>query len=351
MVIDCVDSKTKKPIVQALPVKPVQAAILTLYADLLQQVEASTEVVGSIRTQEIRGKEYLKANTTVGTVRKTIYLGPATDPEAKQKAEAIQHEMARAKARRQLVSLLRRSGLPGPRAEFGRVLEVLAAAGLFRGGMVLIGTAAYQSYPALVGAILPAGSLMTQDIDLGTASLAITPDQNAIGASLEELLRRADPTFSGVPALSNSAALSSNFRNKSGLLVQVVTQVRTRNDTNPMAIPGLSAGAAPLLHLRWLIEEPIPAAVLHGAGILVRVPQPARYAVHKLILAQKRRTEPAKRLKDLIQAKALIEALSLSDPYAVPDQLEDARRQGPGWRQPIERSLKEIGLSLDEMKV
>ncbi len=154
----------KKSIFQTLPPKPIQAAVLTVYADLLQQLEAGTEIVGSVRTQKIKGKEYLKANATIGTVRKTIYLGPAMDPEAKQRAEAIQQEMARAKARRQLVSLLRRSGLPGPRADFGRVLEVVASVGLFRNGVTLIGTAAYQNYPALVGAILPAGSLMTQDM-------------------------------------------------------------------------------------------------------------------------------------------------------------------------------------------
>jgi hypothetical protein len=341
----------EKTIAQTPPVKPLQAAILTLYADLLQQLEASTEIVGSIRTQKIKGKEYLKANTTVGTGRKTIYLGSAMAPETQQRAEAIRQEMERAKARRQLISLLRRSGLPGPNAEFGRVLEVAASAGLFRSGVTLIGTAAYQSYPALVGAILPAASLVTQDIDLGIASLAISLEQEAGGASLEEILRRADPTFRGAPALSDPAAPPSNFRSKSGLLVQVVTQVRTRNDTNPMPVPGLRAGAAPLQHLRWLVQDPIPAAVLYGAGVLVRVPQPARYAVHKLILAQKRRAEPAKRLKDLVQAKSLIEALSLSDPYAIPDQLKDARNRGPGWRQSIERSLDEIGLSLNETKV
>ena len=90
--------------------------------------------------------------------------------------------------------------------------------------------------------------------------------------------------------------------------------------------------------------KPVQAAALYGAGILIRVPQPARYAAHKLILAQKRRAEPAKRKKDLAQAKSLIEALALSDPHAVADQLQDARSQGPGWRQAIERSLKEIAV-------
>jgi hypothetical protein len=330
--------------VQTLAVKPIQATVLTLYAELLQQLQTSTEIPGSVRTQEIKGKAYLKANTTIGASRKTIYLGPAADPEVKQKADAIQQEMERAKARRQLVGLLRRSGLPGPTVEFGRVLEAVASAGLFRKGVVLVGTAAYQSYPAVAGAILPSGSLMTQDVDLATASLAISPDQEGDGVSLEQILRRADPTFRGLLTL-DPKAFPSHFKAKSGLLVEVLTHVRTRDDTNPMPIPALKAGATPLQHLRWLIQEPIPAAALYGFGVLIQIPQPARYAVHKLIIAQKRQETAAKRQKDLVQAKALIEALSLSDPYAVADQLADARAQGPKWQQRIDRSLEEIGLS------
>jgi hypothetical protein len=333
----------KKAVSQFATVKPIQATVITLYAELLQQLQASTEIPGSIRIQKIKGKEYLKANTTIGTARRTIYLGPATDPEVKQKADAIQQEMGRAKARRQLVGLLRRSGLPSPPNEFGQVLDVVARAHLFHNGVVLVGTAAYQCYPALVGAILPKGSLTTQDVDLATASLAVASDQDSDGASLEDILRRADPTFTGLPTL-NHGAFPSHFRAKSGLLVEVLTQVRTRNDASPLSIPKLKAGATPLQHLKWLVQDPIPAAVLHGAGVLVRVPQPAKYAVHKLILAQKRNENLAKRQKDLAQAKALIEALSKSDPYSFPDELADARRQGPGWRQGIDRSLKEIGL-------
>src|SRR5271157_127470 len=126
--------------------KPLPPALLTLYADLLQQLQEAALPVGSVRVQEVKGKKYLKANTTIGGQRKTLYIGPADDPEARRKAAAIQEEMHRARARRQTVGLLRRSGLPAPTPELGRVLEALASAGLFRRGAVLVGTAAYQCY-------------------------------------------------------------------------------------------------------------------------------------------------------------------------------------------------------------
>ena len=267
--------------------------------------------------------------------------------------------MARAKARRQTIGLLHRSGLPGPTTELGHVLEALASADLFRKGLVLVGTAAYQCYSPLVGAILPSASMMTQDIDLATASLALSAreedaaETGEVGqaggggssSSLEDILRRADATFTGLPGL-DPKAFPWRFRAASGFLVEVLVPIRKRTDTSPMPIPALGAAGHTLHYLDWLIDSPSPAAVLYGSGILVRVPQPARYAVHKLILAQRREVGSAKKQKDLNQASALIDALRQSDPFAVRDVLEDAESRGKkGWRDPIDRSLQQIGLT------
>ena len=118
-----------------------------------------------------------------------------------------------------------------------------------------------------------------------------------------------------------------------------------RTDRNPMPIPGLQAGGIPIQHMGWLIDEPVQAVVLQGAGALVRVPRPARYAVHKLLIAQKRTMDSAKAGKDLHQAQALFEVLGQRDPDALQDALDDARSRGKsGWAEPIDKSLKSLGL-------
>lgn len=337
--------------------KPLQPALLTLYADLLQQLQDVTLPVASIRVQEVKGKRYLKANTTIGGRRKTLYIGPADDAEARRKAAAIQEEMHRARARRQTVGLLRRSGLPAPTPELGRILEALASAGLFRRGAVLVGTAAYQCYSPLVAAMLPSASMMTQDLDLATASLALSAEAESEHSrdqgsgdrreapSLEEILRRADPSFAGVPGLTPSA-FPSRFRARSGFMIDILAPIRSRSDDAWAPIPALRAAARTLQHLDWLIADPSPAGALYGAGVLVQTPQPARYGVHKLIVAQRREVGSAKRQKDLDQARALIEALMQTEPFAIEDALEDARRRGRrGWGDRIDRSLQEIGLT------
>jgi hypothetical protein len=215
----------------------------------------------------------------------------------------------------------------------------MADAGLFKSA-VLVGTAAYQCYSPIVGAVLPSAALMTQDADVATASLALAADEG--DDTLETILKRADKTFTSIPGLERRA-LPSRFKSASGFLVDLLTPNLRRSDTNPMPLKQLGAGAIPLQHLAWLIEEPVGAVALHGAGVPIRVPAPARYGVHKLVIAQKRHAANAKRQKDLMQAKSLMEALAESDPWAWNDTIEDAKARGKaGWAQPIARSMKEL---------
>ena len=319
----------------------IPPAVQTLFAELLQQV-ATAPRAGSVYRRTLDGIEYLYAKVPVGAGRIDQFIGKAGDPKAENRAAAMQTGMELAAHRRRLVSMLRGQRLAGPDRILGATLDALAHAGLFDGGAVLVGTVAYLLSETLVGSRLPSPTLMTGDLDLATASLALTAEPPE---RLETILKRADPTFEAVLQLDPQAR-PSRFRNAYGYLVDLVTPTRTRDDANPMPLDRLEAGAAPLQHLAWLIADPVRTAALWGAGVPVNVPQPARFAVHKLILAQRRdASSRVKRAKDLAQAKALIDVLAQNDPFALEDALGDAKAQGiKGWRVPIERSLKEMGL-------
>lgn len=314
--------------------------IQTLYADLQQQVATASQDEATVVATTVAGIRYLRLQRWVGASRAIEHLGRADDPQVIARAEAARAEMARRQERRRLVSTLRRL-IPGPANALGRVADAVAHAGLFRRGAVLIGTAAYQCYPPLLGAVLPAATVMTQDLDLATVDLAL--DAEIESDSMLAILQRAEPSFAALPGLDPRAP-PSRFRDAQGFVVDLLTPQRRRSDRDPMPLKGLAAGATPLQHLDWLIAEPVPAIALHGAGVPVMLPQPARFAVHKLILAQKRAAhELAKSRKDLAQAAAMVEALRLDAPFALDDALEDARRRGrDGWARPLERSLAQI---------
>jgi hypothetical protein len=335
-------------------------AFLTLYAELQQQLETVTERPGSVFEQTIKNTVYLKAQIETAGRRTSIHLGRADDPDVRARADAIAAEMQRAKGRRQIVRTLRNAGFGQPSPAIADICEALAGAGLFGRGAILIGTGAYQCFPALVGRTLPGAAMMTQDADIATATLALAAERDPTGdvepgldspepldRSLLDILKQADPTFEGVPSLGRRA-LPSRFKAHSGFLFELLSPRRRRDDPDPIPVPGLQAAAAPIQQLEYLLVDAVPAVLLQGAGTLIRVPAPARYAVHKLIVARKRQvSSAAKRLKDLEQARSLIEALRERDRWSLADAFEDARGRGEkGWGEPIARSLAELQIDL-----
>lgn len=330
----------------SVTLKPIPLPLQTLYAELVQQVHGVLERPASLYRRDIKGVEYVYAKRPVGSTRRDIFIGKAGDPQTAERIGLIEEENRAAKVRTRLVSTLRHAGIPAPTTALSQVLDCLEDAGLLRQAVV-VGTAAYQCYSAPVGHALPASAMMTQDADLATASLAISAVD--AGETMETILKRADPSFRPLPGLDR-AAPPSHFRSAAGFVVDLLTPQYRRTDPNPMPLPALAAGAAPLQHLSWLIAAPMDAAVLYRSGIAVRIPQPARFAVHKLVIAQKRGGDTAKRAKDLVQAEALIHALKAADPFALSDACEDACALGiTGWKRPIERSLQELGLTLEDL--
>jgi hypothetical protein len=311
----------------------------TLFAELVQQVETASPA-GTVYTRERDGIRYHYAKIPVGIERIDTFIGKVGDAEAEAKVAELRRGMEQAGERRRLVSLLKRTGLSAPQRTIGATLDAISHAGLFRNGAVLVGTAAYMMSEPLVGRKLPEPTLMTGDMDLATANLALSADPPE---RLETIIRRGDPSFEPVLHV-RAKEPPSRFRTANGFLLDLITPTRQRSDTNPMPMNGLDAGAAPLHYLDWLIGDPAPTVALWGSGVSINVPHPARFAVHKLILAQKREAgSRSKRQKDLAQADALIDALELHDPYTLRDALSDAASRGRGgWREPILRSLTEL---------
>jgi hypothetical protein len=110
----------------------------------------------------------------------------------------------------------------------------------------------------------------------------------------------------------------------------------------PRSLPALQADAQPLRFLDFLIHEPEPAVILHGAGILVQVPAPARYAVHKLIVSRRRREGPARRDKDVQQAGVLLGVLAGKRPHELRLAWEEAYGRGPTWRKLLLQGLSAV---------
>ncbi len=310
--------------------------IMTLYADLTQRLEIRDVRPGSISTKTDKGKKYLYAVQKDGRTRVQRYLGPATDAGAKHEADRIRRAEMEAKGLRSTIAALKHARLPAPSLAQGRILEVLANAGLFERGMTLVGTVAFQTYAGVVGAYLGAAAYATNDLDISAAEFVAAEKEEDFGS----ILKRADPSFE--PHWHAADTLPRIFKSEN-FQVDVVTRHR-RGRRSPVLIEELGCAAAALSFQEYPAEETIDVPILYGAGVLVRVPTPARYALHKLIVAQQRKpTELAKKQKDLRQAKELLDILIDLDDGALQDSLDEVRDRGRGWKTAINASLREIG--------
>ena len=119
------------------------------------------------------------------------------------------------------------------------------------------------------------------------------------------------------------------------------------DEEDPVCLTALDDWAQGLHFLNFLIAEPIQAVALYLDGILVQVPRPERYAIHKLILAQRRyKANRIKARKDLDQARDLIEIMAVDRPDDLEDAYLTAMEIGPAWREALSKSLK----SRDEIR-
>lgn len=83
---------------------------------------------------------------------------------------------------------------------------------------------------------------------------------------------------------------------------------------------------------------------LYRSGVLFQVPRPERFAIHKLIVTDRRKAGPdqAKARKDRGQAALLVSVLAEDRPDDLRVSYRDALSRGQRWRERIEASLKRL---------
>jgi len=152
--------------------------------------------------------------------------------------------------------------------------------------------------------------IATDDIDLARhVKLAINQDNgNASVAQPIDIMKSLDVAgFSGVPSLNN-AHPPTTFRHPSKIKVAFLTPLTGKPSSTPRMLSGMHVYAEPLRFLDYLIHKPQASVLLTKYGTMAYVPQAARYAFHKCIVAQYRNND-LKRHKDILQAELIFKVL------------------------------------------
>lgn len=327
--------------------------VQTLTSELLDQLlqaEGSEAVpsVGAVVEKVLGGQSYLYFQRSFGPFKEQRYLGPATE-ELRARVADWRLERDRAEPDRErrarLVAMLGAGGALRADGASSRVLHHLAEAGVFRLGGVLVGTHAFQVLGNVLGVRWEAAALRTEDIDIAwdrnlEVVLPVEPTDAAAA------LRRADPSFHPLPELDSRLPSTSYRVRGRDLRVDFLTPARPSSATAPVPIRRLGVAATPLPFLDFLVAEAIPAVVVAASGVLVRVPTPARFAVHKLWTAGERSVAfQAKAAKDLRQAAQVFSVLVEDRPGDLILAGEALARQPRRVRQVV-RGLERIEESL-----
>jgi hypothetical protein len=324
----------------------------TTYAELVQRCAATAfhdafPEDGAFIPKMIKGNRYWYFQQSSNQGRAQRYVGPET-PELLE--QISHHKQARddERERRALVStLVRAYAMPRPIHEIGNIIAALAKAGVFRLRGVLVGTVAYQTYSAMLGARLPISSLHTGDVDIAqfkNVSVAVGDKTPPV----LEVLKEIDKTFRPVPHVRSERNVTS-YLAKGGLGVDFLTPNEGPDTDVPQRLPAFQTDAEPLRFLYYLIHDPEPAVVLHDAGIYVLVPAPERFAVHKLIVSRRRRGGTAKRDKDIQQSATLLDLLAQKRPHELKTAWKDAFRRGKTWRQLLGEGLSQLPAAIRDL--
>ncbi|MEH7826679.1 nucleotidyltransferase family protein [Gemmobacter denitrificans] len=314
------------------------------YHDLLRSLKSdrAAEVRGSVmREERANGRAYWYETRRIGSTVRRRYIGedsPELAADLAERARLQAEAKDRAAHRTRLVRLLRGEDFLPVEARFGSILKAMADQGVFRLGGTIVGTHAFRLYEGELGIRYSFDdTAQTGDLDIAQFERLSL----ALGDQVEDQLATTFQSldFTPVPALQPGAIWRWS-QTRSDTLVEFLTpSFRPEEDIRPL--PALGVSAQSLHFLNFLIAAPIPAALLYRSGVLIQIPRPEAFAIHKLIVADRRQGGPdaLKSEKDRRQAAFLIAALIEDRPDELAEAWQDALSRGPKWRDHIGRSL------------
>ncbi len=319
-------------------------SVQTTYQELLEALRTHElhALAGTPFLKELPQGKYWYARQKIGEKPVDRYIGP--DSEAlRERIAGMQEGVNDTKKFERhaalLVGQLRAAGLPTLDRQTGSILSAMARAGTFRLGGTLIGTHAFRLYAAELGETFPGTLAVTQDVDVAAFENLKLAVQDKVDPSLVEAFKLLSLT--PAPGLDPKGRSTRWVTRTGGAMVEFLAP-RMQSKREIVKLEPLDIYAQTLPFLNFLIAQPIPAVALYRSGVLVQIPRPERYAVHKLIVAQ-RRTGPGlgKVPKDLAQAEVLMRVLAEDRPGELAAAYETAMSTGIKWSQAIKASLKQ----------
>lgn len=309
----------------------------------LEHSRSVADLPGTFVRKVIKGKDYWYYQAvTLHGIKRQVYLGPeddrirhliATKASLHDKAQRLAGLSAAA------VALGNSSMAPKHLAATKR----LAAHGIFSEGGILVGTHAFLIAGNMLG-IRWQSERYSREVDFtnpgATLGVALQIGRNVrVGDAVTALDQGILPvTLSGRLAQATDVSPSRTEPR----IVFLTPTGRADDDSTASSCFGTAATRSRFL--AYLLEGSQPAVMIGSkSAVLVNIPDPARFAAHKILLAGKSpHLETVKANADVLQAAALIEVLSDVAPHSLQEAFADLLRRGRAWTLPFQKGRQQV---------
>jgi hypothetical protein len=192
----------------------------------------------------------------------------------------------------------------------------------------------------------------TQDIDFAHAgrniSIALPSDFHVdVHGALESL------EMGLLPIAQFNGKVGAPNRNVSDPELRLDFVTAAHRKQKAVILPNLNIALEPLKFMEYSLEAATQGVVLgSGGAVIVNLPAPARYAVHKLIVHGERpERERPKAAKDLHQAACLVGYFLDHHPDDLSVAWQDAAGRGPGWRGRLQEGYSALRKFAPELRL
>ena len=337
----------------------------TLYAELVEHlrgadfVRSFADLTGgfTLRQRNDGRYWYFRTSEGIGPAVQDLFIGP-DDASTQALMDAYRHGRGAAESNiariTRLAAMLRNGGIARTDSGSLKIIRGFANAGVFRMGGVLIGTHAFVAIGNTLGVRWPS-AMQTQDVDFG--SFANSP----IGIGIPQTPQTLADVPKAIDALEMGFVPSVRLHSDSKpttyivpgkeLRIDLVTSPQGPDREAPVAIPRLGAYAQPLEFMDYLLQKTTDSAIVGNTAVLVRIPEPSRYAVHKLLVASNRDSRFAvKAEKDRHQAAYLMAHLEAERPGDLALAVEEALARGPSWKRKLISQERRMPFRIQELQ-
>lgn len=322
------------PLYSTLPVSTstgfAQLHSAAMSAELARDV---AHLSGGFGTKAIKGaKHWYYSFRDIDQKVRQLYVGPDS-PDVQRLVTTAQASQPKERLRALAKSAMA-LGCAAIERKHLTVITRLNEFGFFRAGGVLVGTHAFLAYANVLGLRWLELS-QTSDVDFAHAGRNLSI---ALPASVRAEPHAAITTMEQgfLPLVQYRGGAGASYRHKDEPEFQVdFLCPKASESEDPIQVANLDVALQPLRFMEFSLEGVQQTTLFDAAGrcVVVTLPAPERYAVHKLLVVGGRTgSMRIKIAKDLAQATALISWFGAEDPNALSDAWNDAMCRGPGWR-------------------